>query len=154
MLLRNEALQDHGGAGSGGPGGSPGRARSGAGDEDRAGHPPRPVLPLDPQRLRRVAVIGRLADAPNTGDHGSSKVTSPYVVTPLAGLRGALQPLGVEVVHDDGSVPERAAAVAATADATIVIAGYDYRDEGEYMGKFPAPGLREAASPPAPAPHP
>jgi beta-glucosidase len=101
-----------------------------------------PVLPLDPGRLRRLAVIGRLADVPNTGDRGSSKVTAPYVVTPATGLRAALEPRGAEVVHDDGSSPERAAALAATVDAAVVVAGYDYRDEGEYMGEFPPPGFK------------
>ena len=33
-----------------------------------------PVLPLDPASLRSIAVIGRLATAPNMGDHGSSDV--------------------------------------------------------------------------------
>ena len=103
----------------------------------------RPVLPLDRRQLRRLAVIGRLAGVPNTGDHGSSNVTAPYVVTPLAGLRAALQPLGVEVLHDDGSQPQRASALAAGADAVIVVAGYDYRDEGEYMGEFPPPGFKK-----------
>ena len=37
-----------------------------------------------------VAVIGRLADTPNTGDRGSSNTQPPYVITPLEGLRAAL----------------------------------------------------------------
>ena len=101
-----------------------------------------PVLPLVPgPELRRLAVVGRLADVPNTGDRGSSDVKAPYVITPLAGLREALAPLGVEVTHDDGSQHGRAAAVAASADAVIVVAGYDYRDEGEFMGGFPPAGF-------------
>ena len=102
-----------------------------------------PVLPLDPRGLHRLAVIGRLANVPNTGDHGSSQVRAPYVVTPLDGLRAALEPLGADVVHDDGSQPGRAAALASGTDVAIVIAGYDYRDEGEYMGEFPPPGFRK-----------
>jgi beta-glucosidase len=54
-----------------------------------------PALPLDPTALRRVAVVGRLSDLPNTGDHGSSDVRPPYVVTALQGLREALP--GVDV---------------------------------------------------------
>ena len=65
------------------------------------------------------------------------------MVTPLEGLRAALMPLGVEVVHDDGSEPERAAALAAGTGAAIVVAGYDYRDEGEYTGEFPPPGFKK-----------
>lgn len=92
--------------------------------------------------FRTLAVIGRLADVANPGDRGSSNVTAPYVVTPLAGLRSALEPLGVRVLHDDGSRPGRATAVAASADAAVVVAGYDYRDEGEFMGGYPPPELR------------
>ena len=103
----------------------------------------RPVLPLDLGRVRSIAVIGRLADTPNTGDRGSSNVTAPYVVTPLHGLREALESTGVEVLYEDGSQPERAAAAAARSDVALVVAGYDYRDEGEYMGEFPPPGFRK-----------
>jgi beta-glucosidase len=109
----------------------------------RPGARPGPLLPLDGRKLSRVAVIGRLADVPNTGDHGSSRVTAPYVVTPLEGLRAALRPLGVEVPHDDGTQPERAAALAGVADVAIVVSGYDWRDEGEYMGAFPPPGFKK-----------
>lgn len=62
------------------------------------------------QALR--AEIGQLAATPNTGDHGSSNVTPPYVVTPLDGLRAALDPHGIGVQYDDGTDPARAAQVA------------------------------------------
>jgi len=106
-----------------------------------AGGQRRPLLPLDPAGLSHLAVIGRLAAEPNTGDRGSSNVTPPYVVTPLEGLRAALEPLGVRVSHDDGAQPARAAALAAEAGAVIVVAGYDWRDEGEFIGTFPPPGF-------------
>ena len=92
-----------------------------------------PVLPLDPGRHRRVAVVGRLADLPNTGDRGSSWVRAPHVVTVLEGLRAAAGTRGVEVVAapvDDPSVAER---VAAGADAAVVVVGCTHRDEGEYI---------------------
>jgi len=47
------------------------------------------VLPLEPGSLQRLLVLGRLADEPNLGDHGSSRVFPPAVVTPLAGLCAA-----------------------------------------------------------------
>jgi len=94
------------------------------------GAPARPVLPLDAKKLERLAVIGRLADQPNLGDRGSSGLAPPSTVTPLDGLRAAL-PQKVEVLYDDGSDSKRAAALAATADAAIVIVGYDHNDEGE-----------------------
>jgi beta-glucosidase len=97
-----------------------------------------PVLPLDSGSLRTVAVVGRLAAVPNTGDHGSSDVRPPYVVTPLDGLRAALEPIGVDVRYDDGSDLSRAARVAADADAVIAVVGYTHDDEGENVGRTPA----------------
>ena len=48
-----------------------------------------PVLPLPPS-IRRLAVIGRLADRSNTGDRGSSLVPSAIDGVRPAGLRDAL----------------------------------------------------------------
>ncbi|HEY0187773.1 MAG TPA: glycoside hydrolase family 3 C-terminal domain-containing protein [Cellulomonas sp.] len=89
-----------------------------------------PVLPLDAGTLRRLAVVGRLADVPNTGDHGSSDVRAPSVVTPLEGLRAALPGTEIVTVLDDD--PALAAQVAATCDAVLVVAGYTADDEGEF----------------------
>ena len=144
VLLRNESVPLSGTRAAAGTGA---RAGDGAAREAEVDHAAacglrRPVLPLDPRELRSVAVIGRLADVPNTGDHGSSKVTAPYVVTPLEGLRAALEPLGIKVLHSDGSERDRAAALAAGVDAVLVVAGYDHRDEGEFMGEFPPPGFK------------
>ena len=93
-----------------------------------------PLLPLAADRLRTVAVLGRLADVPDTGDHGSSDVRAPSVVTPLAGLRDALP--GVSFVDDP-----------AGADVTVVVVGYTAEDEGEYVGSFD-PGLARLYPPP------
>jgi beta-glucosidase len=108
-----------------------------------------PALPFDPTRMTRLAVIGRLAAIENTGDRGSSAVRPPYVVTPLEGLRAALGPLGVEVVHDDGSDPAAACGVAADADAVVVVVGYTHEDEGENVGLATSPELA-ALFPPMP----
>jgi beta-glucosidase len=94
----------------------------------------RPVLPLAREQLQRLAVVGRLADVPNTGDHGSSDVRAPWVVTPLAGLRDALP--GVDITTSDAPDAESAAALAARADAAVVVVGYTAEDEGEYVGSF------------------
>jgi beta-glucosidase len=93
-----------------------------------------PVLPLPREQLRRLAVVGRLADVPNTGDHGSSDVRPPWVVTPLAGLRDALR--GVEVTSSEQPDADSAAALAGQADAAVVVVGYTAEDEGEYVGSF------------------
>lgn len=88
------------------------------------------LLPL--RNMRHVAVIGKLADTPNTGDRGSSNTNPTYVVTPLQGLQAAAGP-EVTIVYDDGSDPIRAAAVAQAADVAICVVGYTSSDEGEYI---------------------
>ena len=93
--------------------------------------PADPVLPIDPSRTSRLAVIGRLADLDNTGDRGSSRVRPPSVVTPLAGLRGAFP--GTEVTASASDDPHEAARTARDADAAVVVVGSTWRDEGENM---------------------
>ncbi|MEV6193784.1 glycoside hydrolase family 3 C-terminal domain-containing protein [Streptomyces sp. NPDC051920] len=61
----------------------------------------RGVLPLDPSRLRTVAVIGAHAALPRTQGGGSAGVFPERVVTPLDGIRAALGE-GVRVVHVPG----------------------------------------------------
>ena len=91
-----------------------------------------PVLPLERREVRRLAVIGKLAAKANLGDLGSSRVRPPYVVTPLQGLESYLGETA-EVLFDDGSVPEQAAALAETCDAAVVVVGTTHRDEGEFI---------------------
>jgi beta-glucosidase len=89
-----------------------------------------PALPLS-GALSQVAVIGRLADIANTGDHGSSDVHSPYVVTPLEGIREALPHTNVEyAVGDDVAAASK---LAYRSDAAIVVVGYTASDEGEFV---------------------
>ncbi len=87
------------------------------------------VLPLT--GVRRLAVVGRLASIPNTGDGGSSNTQPAYVVPPLEGLRTALG--DAAVVFDDGSDPARAAQAAGQAEAAVVVVGFTHEDEGEYI---------------------
>jgi beta-glucosidase len=92
------------------------------------------LLPLRPgaHGIRRLAVVGYLADTPNTGDAGSSNTQPAYVVTPLEGLRAALG-AEVEIVYDDGRDPARAAAAVKDADAVLCVVGYTHKDEGEFV---------------------
>ena len=87
-----------------------------------------PVLPLSP--TQHVAVIGRLANTVNIGDGGSSDVWDLSCSTVLDGLRAAVS----YVVHDAGTDLAQATAVAASADTAIVVVGYTFVDEGEYIG--------------------
>lgn len=89
------------------------------------------VLPLDRSKVRHLAVLGRLASLPNTGDMGSSRVRPPHVVTPIEALQAML---GTDAITS-GDEDDIAAAVAAAraADVALVIAGYTAREEGEYI---------------------
>ena len=84
------------------------------------------MLPLDADELDSIALIGRVADEFTTG--GGSADVDPFMfrspreaITERAGD-------GVEVRFDDGSDPERAAAVARDSDVAIVFAA-DYQTE-------------------------
>ena len=61
----------------------------------------RGLLPLDPSAVERIAVIGPNASAARTLGGGSATVFPPYTVSPLEGLRDALEP-GVEILHSVG----------------------------------------------------
>ncbi len=91
------------------------------------------VLPFRLSPKQTVAVIGRLADVANTGDQGSSDATPPYVITPYAGVAAFAKTIGAEVVLDDGSDLDRARDLARRADFVVLVAGYTYEDEGEYI---------------------
>lgn len=102
------------------------------------------VLPLDRARLRRLAVLGRLARLANTGDNGSSRVRAPHVVTALAGLQAAL---GADrIVTGDESDLAAARAAAASADAVVVVAGYTAEEEGEFIPGDIALGQADAGA--------
>jgi beta-glucosidase len=91
-----------------------------------------PVLPLDPSR--RVAVIGRLAHTVNIGDGGSSDVWDLSCRSVIDGLGDTLS----DITNDDGGDLDRAAATAAAAHVALVVVGYTYVDEGEYIGETDA----------------
>ncbi|WP_435607501.1 glycoside hydrolase family 3 C-terminal domain-containing protein [Streptomyces ardesiacus] len=85
-----------------------------------------PVLPLQTTNDGTIAVLGRLADTANLGDHGSSRVWPPSTSTVLDGLR---ERFAERVVHVED--PEGSADAIAAADTVIVIVGMGADDEGE-----------------------
>jgi beta-glucosidase len=91
------------------------------------------VLPFKNSANKKVAVIGRLADMPNTGDQGSSNSTTTYVVTPYQGLKKYHEAFGNEVILNDGSDIESAKNLVAESDEVIIVVGYTHEDEGEYI---------------------
>jgi beta-glucosidase len=91
-----------------------------------------PLLPLDLNRIKRIAVIGKLAAVGNTGDRGSSNVRPPAVITPLEGIKAAAG-AGAQVVFHGGEKLDAAVKIAQAADVVVIAAGYTHKDEGEYM---------------------
>lgn len=89
------------------------------------------VLPLDKAATKKIALIGKLGDTANIGDHGSSWVRPPYVVTPKQGLEAANP--DSEVIYCDGSDVEAAKEAAKAADAVIFVVGFNHDDEGEFV---------------------
>jgi beta-glucosidase len=105
------------------------------------------LLPL--KGVEKLAVIGKLAAMPNTGDGGSSNTRPSYVVTPLQGLQEALEGQA-EIVYDDGSDPARSAQVAREADVVVLVVGYTHLDEGEYVSPDSMAELSKNFPPPTP----
>jgi beta-glucosidase len=105
------------------------------------------LLPL--KGLKRIAVIGRLANIPNTGDDGSSNTLPGHVVTPLEGMREALQS-DTELLYADGSDLDRVRSAARNAEAVILVVGYDSKDEGEFLDPATMQNLAYLFPPPTP----
>lgn len=114
-------------------------------NEPVEGHP---LLPIDPSKVTKIALVGRLANIANTGDRGSSHVWSPHVVTIYEGVRSTFGHAQVILV-ETGSI-EEARKAAANADVVICVVGYTEKDEGEYAAPtlMKDPALR-ATHPPA-----
>ena len=89
------------------------------------------VLPLDKAKVKKIALLGKLAQTANIGDHGSSRVFPSYVVTPMEGIQKTAP--DVEILYADGQDLEQAKSVAAQADAVVFVVGFDHDDEGEYI---------------------
>jgi len=90
------------------------------------------ILPLKKEQLKKIAVIGKLADVPNIGDLGSSRVYPPHVITPLQGIRKAAGET-IEVVYNKGKKLDTALETAENADVVIIVVGFTHKDEGEYV---------------------
>lgn len=89
------------------------------------------LLPLSKDTVKKIAVIGKLGEKQNIGDHGSSRVYPKYVVTPVEGIKKVAPQ--VEVLFNDGADVESAKAAARAADAVVFVVGFDHDDEGEFV---------------------
>lgn len=91
------------------------------------------VLPFHKNRIKRILVLGRLANDNNTGDRGTSQVYPKHVDTILEGLVDYSSQ--IEVIYYSGSSMEHSRKLAKDADAVVIVAGYDYQDEGEFVAQ-------------------
>lgn len=91
------------------------------------------VLPLNRRKVKRLVVLGELAEENVIGDHGSSQVFPPYVVTPLQGIANTAP--SVDVVYYSGENIGHAKELAQQADAVIFVVGYTCTDEGEFISE-------------------
>jgi beta-glucosidase len=105
------------------------------------------VLPLDPSKIRSLAVLGPSAAVARTGGGGSSLVTPKYSISPLKGIQDragdrlqVTYALGVSMEGDDPSkdTPEareqlrnEAVSLAAKADAAVIVVGRSAKLESE-----------------------
>lgn len=55
------------------------------------------MLPLNPKKIKKIAVVGNNADRAEFGDYSGLSVIEPVSV--LKGIRNYAEPLGIEVVH-------------------------------------------------------
>jgi beta-glucosidase len=79
------------------------------------------VLPIDPQKVHSIAVIGPAANQYIFGT-GSSQVTPYMKTTALQGITTRAAQAHINVTYDDGSNPQTAAALAKSSDLAIVVA--------------------------------
>lgn len=96
------------------------------------------ILPL--RNVKRLLVVGHLANSDQTGDRGSSQVHGDKnIITPLQGLE---QQDGVIVTYLDGSDLAAVLKTCHDVDAVFVLAGYTGEHEGE--GGMEREGLQPA----------
>ena len=91
------------------------------------------ILPFAHGENLKIGVIGRLADTENTGDLGSSNSNPPYVVTPYEGIKNYHANNNNKVYLDKADNINESIKLAKELDQVILVVGYDYSDEGEFI---------------------
>ncbi len=99
------------------------------------------ALPLIQGKIKKIAVLGRLADRINLGDRGSSTVRPPYAVTPFEGIKKRAGD-SIEVIQYSGRRISRAKKIAEKSDAVVIVAGFTWKEEGEYIREVKVGGDR------------
>jgi len=93
------------------------------------------VLPLRTEEISSIGVIGALADMKNTGDHGSSHVRQNKIITPLQGIKNHVGNK-LNVIYNDATDIDVAQQIAQSVDSVVMVVGYTYKDEGEYIPRI------------------
>ena len=91
------------------------------------------ILPFKKDSNLKIGVVGRLANVKNTGDRGSSDSRAPYVITPLEGVKDYHRNSKNKVIYSDASNINDAIEIAKNVDQLIIVVGYTYKDEGEFI---------------------
>ncbi|MFX0074856.1 MAG: beta-glucosidase [Candidatus Hermodarchaeota archaeon] len=92
-------------------------------------------LPFSKEEINTIAVIGALANMKNTGDPGSSYVRQRNIVTPLQGIKDHVKEK-VKVLYNEGINIDVAQQIAQSVDSVVIVVGYTYKDEGEYIPRM------------------
>lgn len=82
---------------------------------------------------QKIVIVGKLANALNIGDYGSSQVFPPYVVTIAEAFKN--NNANSDIVIIDGDNAEELDLHIQDADEIITVVGYNHDDEGEYVSK-------------------
>jgi beta-glucosidase len=61
------------------------------------------VLPLKPQKLNKLAIVGGNAKAVILSGGGSAALKASYFISPYEGIVNALSPHGVQVTYSEGA---------------------------------------------------
>ncbi|KKM93005.1 hypothetical protein LCGC14_1212730, partial [marine sediment metagenome] len=101
------------------------------------------LLPLTRNEIKQIAIFGELATTPNIGDHGSSRVYPPYVITPLEGIKNIVGNT-INIIFNEGKDLEIVKKLANNSDVSIIVAGYGHQDEGEGSGTRERTGDRKS----------
>ena len=91
------------------------------------------ILPFKKNGNLKIGVVGKLANIKNTGDRGSSDSRAPYVITPLEGIKDYHRNTKNKVIYNDASNINDAIEVAKNVDQLIIVVGYTYKNEGEFI---------------------
>ena len=101
------------------------------------------ILPLKRNEIKQIAVFGKLTNTPNIGDHGSSRVYPPYVITPLEGIKSSAGN-ATNIIFNEGEDLKDTKELAKSSEISIIVAGYTHIDEGEGSGSKERTGDRKS----------